>query len=41
MDEKTNQLSDRLLDFAVEVIKIANVLPNTVAKRRNIRRVEL
>jgi len=33
MNEKTNQLSDRLLDFAVEVIKIANVLPNTVAGR--------
>ena len=33
MNEKTNQLSDRLLDFAVEVIKIANVLPNTVARR--------
>jgi four helix bundle protein len=33
MNEKTNQLSDRLLDFAVEVIKIANVLPNTVTGR--------
>ena len=33
MNEKTNQLSDRLLDFAVEVIKIANALPNTVAGR--------
>jgi len=33
MNEKTNQLSDRLLDFAVEVIKIVNVLPNTVAGR--------
>jgi four helix bundle protein len=33
MNEKTNQLSDRLLDFAVEVIEIANVLPNTVAGR--------
>jgi len=33
MNEKTNQLSDRLLDFAVEIIKIANALPNTVAGR--------
>ena len=33
MNEKTNQLSDRLLDFAVEMIKIANALPNTVAGR--------
>lgn len=33
MDEKTNQLSDRLLDFAVEIIKITDTLPNTVAGR--------
>jgi four helix bundle protein len=33
MNEKTDQLSDRLLDFAVEVIKIADALPNTVAGR--------
>jgi four helix bundle protein len=33
MDEKSNQLSDRLLDFAVEIIKIVNALPNTVAGR--------
>ena len=31
MSAKTNQLSDRLLDFAVEVIKITDALPNTVA----------
>jgi four helix bundle protein len=31
MNEKVNQLSDRLLDFAVEVIKITDALPNTVA----------
>ncbi|KPJ63254.1 hypothetical protein AMJ44_14630 [candidate division WOR-1 bacterium DG_54_3] len=33
MNEKTDQLSDRLLDFAVEVIKITDALPNTVAGR--------
>jgi four helix bundle protein len=33
MSAKTNQLSDRLLDFAVEVIKITDALPNTVAGR--------
>jgi four helix bundle protein len=33
MNEKNNQLSDRLLDFAVEVIKITDALPNTVAGR--------
>ncbi len=33
MSAKTNQLSDRLLDFAVEVIKITDSLPNTVAGR--------
>jgi four helix bundle protein len=33
MNEKINQLSDRLLDFAVEVIKITDALPNTVAGR--------
>lgn len=33
MKEKSEQLSDRLLDFAVEVIKIADALPNTVAGR--------
>jgi four helix bundle protein len=33
MEEKPEQLSDRLLDFAVEVIKITDALPNTVAGR--------
>ncbi len=33
MNEKINQLSDRLLDFAVQVIKITDALPNTVAGR--------
>jgi len=33
MDERNNPLSDRLLDFAVEVIKITNALPKTVAGR--------
>ena len=33
MNEKTDQLSDRLLDFAVEVIKITDALPNSVAGR--------
>ena len=33
MNEKADQLSDRLLDFAVEVIKITDALPNTVAGR--------
>ena len=33
MSAKTNQLSDRLLDFAVEVIKITDALPNTVTGR--------
>ncbi len=33
MEEKPEQLSDRLLDFAVEIIKITDVLPNTVAGR--------
>lgn len=33
MNEKTGQLSDRLLDFAVSVIKITEMLPNTVAGR--------
>jgi four helix bundle protein len=33
MNGKTNQLSDRLLDFAVSVIKITEMLPNTVAGR--------
>jgi four helix bundle protein len=33
MNEKINQLTDRLLDFAVEVIKITDALPNTVAGR--------
>lgn len=33
MNEKTDQLSERLLDFAVEVIKITDALPNTVAGR--------
>ncbi len=31
MNEKTDQLSDRLLNFAVEIIKITDALPNTVA----------
>ena len=33
MNEKTDQLSDRLLDFAAEIIKIIDALPNTVAGR--------
>ena len=33
MDEKRNQLSDRLLDFAANVIKITDLLPQTVAGR--------
>jgi len=33
MNEKSDQLSERLLDFAVEIIKITNALPNTVAGR--------
>jgi four helix bundle protein len=33
MNSKGDQLSDRLLDFAVEVIKITNGLPNTTAGR--------
>lgn len=33
MNEKTDQLSDRLLDFAAEIIKITDTLPNTVAGR--------
>jgi hypothetical protein len=33
MSAKTNQLSNRLLDFAGEVIKITDALPNTVAGR--------
>lgn len=33
MKGKTNQLSDRLLDFAATVIKITDSLPNTVAAR--------
>ena len=33
MSAKTDQLSDRLLDFAVEVIKITDALPNTVTGR--------
>lgn len=33
MDEKTNQLSDRLLDFAANMIKITDALPQTVAGR--------
>jgi four helix bundle protein len=33
MKEKPEQLSDRLLDFAVEIIKITDALPNTVAGR--------
>jgi four helix bundle protein len=33
MEEKPEQLSDRLLDFAVEIIKITDALPNTVAGR--------
>ncbi len=31
MNEKSDQLSDRLLDFAAEVFKIAEALPKTVA----------
>jgi len=33
MNEKTGQLSDRLLDFAANVIKITEMLPNTVPGR--------
>lgn len=33
VNEKANQLSDRLLDFAANVIKITDALPNTVAGR--------
>jgi four helix bundle protein len=33
MNGKTKQLSDRLLDFAVEVIKITDALPHTTAGR--------
>ena len=33
MDEKTNQLSDRLLDFAANIMKITDALPQTVAGR--------
>jgi four helix bundle protein len=33
MNEKTDQPSDRLLDFAAEIIKITDDLPNTVAGR--------
>ncbi|MBM4339540.1 MAG: four helix bundle protein [Deltaproteobacteria bacterium] len=33
MNDKPGQLSDRLLDFAVSVIKITEMLPNTVAGR--------
>ena len=33
MNRKTDQLSDRLLDFAAEIIKITDTLPNTVAGR--------
>jgi four helix bundle protein len=33
MEEKPEQLSDRLLDFAVAIIKITDALPNTVAGR--------
>jgi four helix bundle protein len=33
MKEEPKQLSDRLLDFALEVIKITDALPNTVAGR--------
>ncbi len=33
MNEKINQLSDRLLDFAVQVIKITDALLHTVAGR--------
>ena len=33
MDEKTNPLSERLLDFAANIIKITDALPKTVAGR--------
>ena len=33
MNEKTDQLSDRLLDFAENIIKITDALPQTVAGR--------
>jgi four helix bundle protein len=32
-DKNKKDLSDRLLDFAVSVIKVADMLPNTVAGR--------
>ena len=32
-DKNKKDLSDRLLDFAVSVIKVADLLPNTVAGR--------
>ena len=32
-DKNNKDLSDRLLDFAVSVIKVADMLPNTVAGR--------
>ena len=31
MNEKVNQLSERLLDFVVKVIKLVDILPNTTA----------
>jgi len=33
MDKKTNQLSDRLLDFAANIIKMTDALSHTVAGR--------
>jgi four helix bundle protein len=33
MNEKKNQLSDRLLEFAANIIRIADALPNTLAGR--------
>jgi hypothetical protein len=33
MDEKTNPLSERLLDFAANIIKITDALPKTVTGR--------
>lgn len=33
MNGKGDQLSDRILDFVVKVIKIADTLPQTIAGR--------
>jgi hypothetical protein len=33
MNGKNDQLANRLIDFAAEIIKITDTLPNTVARR--------